>query len=172
MLKKGLFCHIMQIERRKNTAETPLVRENWLALKARFFLKKKWAFDKVKVYLITRYVSLVLPHLSLKRLEPELKQGQGSANLERIVCHQKCFCPSSSTVWTLTLFARKLKCPKQTSLRCNREEISLKKKNLKKYIEQPQNNSHIIYSCQQQVADNHKVGTKVQRQVGPEDREK
>lgn len=85
MLKKGLFCHIMQIERTKNTAETPLVRENWFALKARFL--KKWAFDKVKVYLITRYVSLVLPHLSLKRLEPELKQGQGPANLERIVCH-------------------------------------------------------------------------------------
>lgn len=52
-----------------------------------------------------------------------------------------------------------------------REDFFKKKiKNKKKYIEQPQNNSHIIYSCQQQVADNHKVGTKVQRQVGPEDR--
>lgn len=51
-------------------------------------------------------------------------------------------------------------------------EDFFKKNKINKYIEQPQNNSHILYSCQQQVADNHKVGTKVQRKVGPEDREK
>lgn len=53
-----------------------------------------------------------------------------------------------------------------------KREDFLKKIKLKKYIEQPQNNSHIIYSCQQQVTDNHKVGTKVQRKVGPEDQAK